>query len=74
MFFFPLVYSDESNDIYDNFSLKCKITGQHILETEDGLAKSYSSYMNGMSIGDEFEIEFKNLVERRIKMTRKKLK
>ena len=56
---FPLAYSDEINDIYDNFSVKCKITGQHILETEDGLAKSYSSYMDGMDIGDEFEIEFK---------------
>ena len=59
MFFFPLAYSDEINDIYTNFSLKCKITGQHILGTEDGLAKSYSSYKDGMNIGDEFEIEFK---------------
>ena len=52
-----LVFSQVEKNIV-SFTLSCKVTGQVLIKTKDGVSTSYSSYRNGLENGDTFPIEF----------------
>jgi len=41
-----------------NFTLSCKVTGQVLIETKDGVSTAYSNYEDGLKVGDTFPINF----------------
>ena len=52
-----LVFSQvEKNTV--SFTLSCKVTGQVLIKTKDGVSTTYSSYSNGLKNGDTFPIKF----------------
>jgi len=58
LFLSPLSFAqDGANKI--NFSLSCKVTGQVLIKTEDGISTKFSAFSDGLQDGDTFKIEFK---------------
>lgn len=41
-----------------DFDMQCKVTGQVLIKSVDGVATKYSSFSNGLQDGDIFNIEF----------------
>ena len=39
-------------------SVNCKVTGQVLIESDDGVAKEYSSFDKGLVVGDVFDLKF----------------
>jgi len=56
LFLSPLSFAQEYKDL--KFSLSCKVTGQVLIKTEDGVSTKFSSYIDGIKDGDTFNIEF----------------
>ena len=53
----PLAYAeDETKEI--SFTLSCKVTGQVLIQTKDGVSTTYSSYKDDLEVGDTFPIKF----------------
>ena len=53
----PLAVAQVPNNTTD-FSLSCKVTGQVLIKTEDGVSTTYSNYTDGLEVGDTFPINF----------------
>ena len=51
----PLSYS-ETEDINLSFGLICKVTGQVLIQSKDGVSYTYSGYEDGLKNGDTFKV------------------
>jgi hypothetical protein len=49
----PMAFAEEID-----FNLYCKVIAQQIIETKDGVVEKYSSYSDGVQIGETFPIKF----------------
>jgi len=54
----PLAFAQQPNSNMNNFTLSCKVTGQVLIKTEDGVSTTYSNYEDGLEVGDTFPINF----------------
>ena len=54
----PLAFAQQPNSNMNNFTLSCKVTGQVLIKTEDGVSTTYSNYTDGLEVGDTFPINF----------------
>ena len=53
----PLSFAVEYKKQID-FNLECKVTGQVLIKSVDGVASTFSGYKDGYKIGDSFLINF----------------
>ena len=62
----PIIYLNADDGYTATFivpqievSMNCKVTGQSLLESIDGVAKTYSKFEDGLAVGDTFSLKFK---------------
>lgn len=51
----PLVFAEEKTT---QFNLNCKVTGQVLIESVEGVAKKYTHFTDSLLVGDIFSIKF----------------
>ena len=57
----PLAFAESYEEVITQeikFTLNCKVTDQVIINSKDGVAKRYASYIDRVVIGESFPIEF----------------
>tara|TARA_R110002153_G_scaffold113965_1_gene256518 strand:+ start:38 stop:601 length:564 start_codon:yes stop_codon:yes gene_type:complete len=54
----PLAFAQQPNSNMNNFTLSCKVTGQVLIKTEDGVSTTAGHYKDGLEVGDTFSIYF----------------
>ena len=52
----PLVFAETKTT---QFNLDCKVTGQVLIETIEGVAKKYTHFTDSLLVGDTFSIKFR---------------